>query len=84
MSATVDANLGANDKLVWFVPFSPSLFDYTSSSALEGAEGVSMAKGQKHRNREAKKPKMVKVAPPPATASLLTKGSTSATDKKRG
>jgi hypothetical protein len=33
-----------------------------------------MTKSQRHGNREAKKPKAVKLATAPVTASLLTKG----------
>ena len=43
-----------------------------------------MAKSQKHGNKEAKKPKAVKIAPPPTTVGLLSKGNSGAADKKRG
>jgi hypothetical protein len=33
-----------------------------------------MAKGQKHSNREVRKPKAIKAPAEPATAGLLTKG----------
>jgi len=43
-----------------------------------------MAKSQKHGNKEAKKPKAVKIAAPAATVSILSKGNISAPAKKRG
>jgi hypothetical protein len=42
-----------------------------------------MAKSQKHSNREAKKPKQVKVAAPPAAASIITRGTAGPQPKKR-
>ena len=44
-----------------------------------------MAKSQKHGNKEAKKPKQVKVAAPASTEGLLAKAGTgTGANKKRG
>ncbi len=43
-----------------------------------------MAKGQKRGNREAKKPKAVKIAVPAATVSVPSKGNIGVAAKKRG
>ena len=43
-----------------------------------------MAKSQKHGNKEAKKPKAVKIAPQPTTVGLLSKGNGGGFDKERG
>jgi hypothetical protein len=45
-----------------------------------------MAKSQKHSNREAKKPKQIKIAAPLASDGLLAKASLSSlpSNKKRG
>lgn len=41
-----------------------------------------MAKSQKHSNREAKKPKQVKVAPLPETAGVIARAAGGQTKKK--
>jgi hypothetical protein len=45
---------------------------------------LQMAKSQKHGNKEAKKPKAVKIAAPLAGEGLLSKANMSAPGKKRG
>jgi len=45
---------------------------------------LQMAKSQKHGNKEAKKPKAVKIAAPIAGEGLLSKANMSAPGKKRG
>jgi hypothetical protein len=54
-------------------------------TAPESAEEFSMAKSQRHGNKEAKKPKAVKIAAPaPATIGLLNKDNPGTSSKKRG
>lgn len=43
-----------------------------------------MAKSQKHGNKEAKKPKAIKVAAPPVAEGLIGKANAGSPAKKRG